>query len=66
MGEQDGDPELYVMNADGSKVQRITRRPGYDSHPAWSRDGKEIAFQSNRDGDYEIYVIRIDESFSAK
>ncbi|HSB11685.1 MAG TPA: hypothetical protein VLM38_19505 [Blastocatellia bacterium] len=31
-----------------------------DSEPSWSPDGSLIAFRSDRDGDGEIYVMRID------
>ena len=31
-----------------------------DYWPAWSPDGKRIAFTSNRDGNYEIYVMNAD------
>ena len=33
-----------------------------DVYPAWSPDGKKIIFQSDRDGDEEIYVMNIDGS----
>jgi Tol biopolymer transport system component len=33
---------------------------GSDIDPAWSPDGKRIAFASNRDGAYEIYVMNAD------
>jgi TolB protein len=59
---RDGDFEIYVMNADGSAVRRLTRSPGLDVRPAWSPDGKRIAFTSNRDGNYEIYVMDADGS----
>ena len=31
-----------------------------DYWPVWSPDGKRIAFTSNRDGNYEIYVMDAD------
>ena len=31
-----------------------------DTHPAWSPDGERLAFASNRDGDYEIYVLHLE------
>jgi Tol biopolymer transport system component len=34
----------------------------FDSAPAWSPDGRRIAFESNMDGDMEIYVMNADGS----
>ena len=31
-------------------------------HPSWSPDGSQIAFESDRDGDYEIYIMAADGS----
>ena len=56
------DAEIHVMNADGSGHRKLTSGPGYDSAPAWSPDGRRIAFQSNRDGNIEIYVMNADGS----
>lgn len=43
-------PEIHVMEADGSNVTRLTNSPGADILPAWSPDGTRIAFASDRDG----------------
>jgi TolB protein len=62
--DRDGDPEIYVMNADGSNPVRLTHAPGRDAHPYFSRDGQRILFQSpraNRD-DTNIYAMNSDGS----
>ena len=54
--------EIYVMNADGSDPTRLTDNDAWDSQPAWSPDGAQIAFASARDGNYEIYLMPADGS----
>ncbi|HUQ23384.1 MAG TPA: hypothetical protein VM049_10275 [Gaiellaceae bacterium] len=41
---RDQQGEIYVMNADGSRQQRLTRRPGDDWAPDFSSDGRLVAF----------------------
>jgi TolB protein len=48
------------MNADGSGVTRLTSDPHDDSGPTWSPDGSKIAFDSERNGKSEIYVMNPD------
>ena len=43
------DYNIFVMNADGSGVRRLTDAPGEDGWPAWSPDGSQIVFSSARD-----------------
>jgi Tol biopolymer transport system component len=54
--------EIYVMNADGSDVTRLTNDASRDSDPSWSPDGEKITFQTTRDGNNEIYVMNADGS----
>jgi TolB protein len=50
------------MNADGSEVKKLTDGEGVDSWPAWSPDGKRIAFVTFRDGNYDIHLMNADGS----
>jgi len=40
--ERDGNGEIYVMNADGSGLTRLTNNPARDIEPSWSPDGRRI------------------------
>jgi WD40-like Beta Propeller Repeat len=53
-------PEIYVMDADGTGIERLTDDPGLDDGAAWSPDGTRIAFASDRDGDFDLYVMNTD------
>ena len=60
MSFRDGNAEIYVMDANGGNVRRITRHPQIDSTPTWSPAGNQIAFTSDRSGSPQIYVVDAD------
>lgn len=60
-------PQIYVMNTDGTSQTRLTTNDeANDERPAWSPDGNQIAFDSDRDGNTGIYVIEKDGSNQTK
>lgn len=44
----DSESDVFVMDAEGRSVRRLTETPGDDSHPHWAVDGKRIYFNSAR------------------
>jgi TolB protein len=51
--------QIYVMNANGSNIQRLTPDQGDDWSPVWSPDGTRIAFLS---GTGQVWVMNADGS----
>jgi TolB protein len=60
----DFDPYMDLFEADkqGNILKRLTDAKGYDAEGAYSKDGKLIAFCSDRDGDPDLYVMNSDGS----
>ena len=58
----DGDPEIFVMNADGTGLKKLTDNTAVDAAPSWSPDGGKIVFTSDRSGSFELYRMSADGS----
>ena len=59
---RDGNAEIYAMGIDGAGQTRVTNHPATDIFPTWSPDKTKIAFISDRDGTFEIFVMNADSS----
>jgi len=57
---RDGNPEIYMMNRDGTAVRRLTSSPAIDVTPTWSPSGTQLAWVSDRTGNPKIYVMNAD------
>jgi TolB protein len=59
VSDRGGIPQLYLMNADGTNVQKLDLPDmGYVIDPAWAPNGQLLAFSWRRpNGNYDIYVM---------
>jgi TolB protein len=60
--DRGGSPQVYVMNADGSGVHRVSFGGGRYTTPVWSPDGKLIAFTKQEGSSFHIGVMAPDGS----
>ena len=47
--------DVWIMRSDGTGRRNVTRNGALNEYPNWSPDGRHLAFNSHRDGQYEIY-----------
>lgn len=52
---------LFMMDADGSNVTRLTTTPYSDQNPGWDADGTKIVFNSDRNGIDNLYYLNLDD-----
>jgi TolB protein len=58
-----GQTGIWLMDAAGTNCRPLTNTPGVvDKYPDWSPDGQQIAFVSNRNGTFELFVMAADGS----
>ena len=49
--------DLYVMDADGRNVTRVTDHAANDQDPSWMPDGRSLVFSSDRDSRGDLYRV---------
>ncbi|MFC1974814.1 DPP IV N-terminal domain-containing protein [Chloroflexota bacterium] len=63
--QYEGQADIWMMDADGANCQPLTdneesQRTAIDKAPDWSPDNQRLVFVSNRDGDFEMYIMDAD------
>jgi len=49
--------DIWLIPSSGGEAKQLTKSPKQDRHPRWSPDGKQIAYESNSGGSYQIYLL---------
>ena len=58
---QNGNWDLYLLQAETGEVRRLTATLGFESRPAWSPDGQWLAYEAYYEGNYDIWILPLDE-----
>lgn len=58
------DPDIFVMNADGTGVVQLTRNEVVDGTPVFTPDGTSIVYASEQDGNLDVHIMKVDGSGS--
>jgi Tol biopolymer transport system component len=54
------DSDIFIMNADGTGLRRMTQGPNADYRARWSRDGKSLLFLSTRENGAQAWRLPVD------
>ncbi|RDY59237.1 TolB family protein [Flagellimonas nanhaiensis] len=54
---KDVNSEIMLIQTDGTNPVNLTNHPSADRYGVWSPEGKKVLFQSNRTGNFELYVL---------
>jgi Tol biopolymer transport system component len=52
--------DLFLLDMATGEKRRLTHSVGNDQHPAWSPDGKYLAFISDRSGNDDLHILDLD------
>ena len=62
--DRDSDFEIYMINADGTSLVRLTESKGIDYPSSWSPDGRKLTFVTERRDNYNTYIVSVGGSES--
>lgn len=49
--------DIFTVPSQGGRATQLTTNAAYDAYPAWSPDGEQLAFSSNRFGSFDVFVM---------
>ncbi len=49
--------DIWTVSTNGQNLKRLTIHEGFDENPTWSKDGKTLAFESDRFGNKDVFTI---------
>lgn len=49
--------DIYKVAVGGGRALQLTTHPAQDTRPVWSPDGKSIAFASDREGSFDVFLV---------
>ena len=52
--------DIYLVGAEGGEAKQLTSHTAHDYAPVWSPDGKQIAFASDRHGNFDLYIMSVE------
>lgn len=58
--------DLWLVPFSGGEPRRLASTPQHERHPRWSPDGRWIAFESNRDGKFQVWLLPMDAAGEAR
>lgn len=61
-----GERDVYVTGTDGTGERNVTNDPGDDANPDWSPDGQYLAFESDRSGMRQIWIVHVRQLVSGQ
>jgi TolB protein len=53
----EGNPEVYVGNAEGRQIHRLTNNQSVEASPTWSPDGSRLIVVSDQAGGPQLYLM---------
>src|SRR5262249_9639460 len=58
----DNHDDVWIINADGTDLRRLTHSPWPEFDPSWSPDGRFVAYRSEPHGQPEVWVMKANGS----